>query len=144
MLPSRITVHRETFPIMANRLSYLFVHGPDVSKEDLCRELHLRMLHCPESTLVLTARDEHHEVIGFAVIWDPEGRDYIWVDQIWHDPKLSEKRAAYLCNKVIDDLKAWATIRGKSWIRMQSPRHRAWAKKYGFEEVMVVMQKEVK
>lgn len=137
-----IDIQRKFSPLDAYAFAEFFVG--EINCEKMGDELYKRMVRASNDTLVLAAH-EFGELIGFMVAWTIPDRDYVWVDQCWYRPDLQETpKGDKVMQQGMKKLKLWALGHGKKKLRMQTPRSaKAWSKKWGFNEIMSVMQKDI-
>jgi len=121
-----------------------FICEEAVDKDDLMNELLARLGHDQANTMVLLASVDENPV-GILVAWAVHNRDYEWVDQCWYSPAIQGPVEGDKPARSVDGFIAMgANERGKCKIRMQTPRStKAWARKWGFKEKLVVMEKGI-
>lgn len=138
-----IEIKQRTDPADAFVYAEHFIGEIDV--EQLADELFDRMHKVPDDTLLLTA-EKDGKVVGVMTAWVIPERDYVWIDQCWYAPELQGTvEGNTLAKDVMTYIERWAAKKGKKKLRMQTLKGgRAWAARWGFEEIMTVMEKGVK
>jgi hypothetical protein len=102
------------------------------------------MVRATDVTLFLVATKDG-DCVGIMSAWVVPDRDYVWVDQCWYHPDLQGTvKGKQLMRDGEKLLKKFALKHGKNKLRMQTPKSaRAWAKSWGYNELMTIMQKEI-
>lgn len=137
-----IEIKQQTDRICAFAFADNFVG--EIPVEDLAEELFDRMKANPDDTLLLTAT-KPDKVVGVMTAWVVPNRDYIWVDQCWYaDEMQGTEEGTQLMYDGTAFLETWAIKKGRKKLRMQTRKSaRTWAKSWGFNEIMTVMEKAI-
>lgn len=113
------TMCEVTNPLWIDTMKVNFVEDGAYTKDVIAAKIKRYMETAPDSTIVLAAYDEAKGFVGHIIGWIPEDLDFVWIDQIWHDPQYNQE----LVQAGLSRLREWALARGVHKLRGETERN---------------------
>lgn len=83
-------IQRVTNPLIIKTLYPLFIEDGGFTRDIVAKELFQIMITSPNEIYVATII-EKDEILGFAVAWVQEDREFVWLAQAWSKPETDRR-----------------------------------------------------